>query len=134
MHPTIKTAAAALLCMMPAACQNPEPSGGPLRAEVAGDAVSRLQRVNEMGLRCWIRSGDSDFEALALVPELDTRTSDPRILIVEKGKSQGLPQLVISASGQPARISTFGPLAQSPLSGRINADVLAWAAGRDSCD
>lgn len=115
------------------ACQSPEPAGGPLRAEVAGDAVSQLQRINERALRCWIRSGDRAFENLALVPELDTRTSDPRILVVEKGRAQGLPQLVISASDRPASLVTFGPLTQTALSDRINSDVIAWATGRDSC-
>ncbi|MEM0898334.1 MAG: hypothetical protein AAGI92_00090 [Pseudomonadota bacterium] len=103
-------------------------------AEVdASSSVSALQTINERGLRCWIRSSDSDFRRLALVPELDTRSGDPRILVVERGNSQGLPVLVISASGDPVTIETFGPLASEPLSNRINADIGAWMAGRTSC-
>lgn len=118
------------------ACQtNPEPVEGPLTAQLAGtSAVTTLQRINERALNCWIKSGDADFKNYALVPELDTRTSDPRILIVERGKAQGLPRLVISASGQPVKLVTFGPLTQSSLSARINSDVLAWGAGRKTCN
>lgn len=114
-------------------CQTAEPPGGPLSAEIeASSPVSALQRINELGQQCWIRSGSRDFANLAMVPELDT-TADPRILIVEKGKGQGLPLLVISAAGEPVRITTFGPLVQKPVSNRINADIGAWSAGRNGC-
>lgn len=117
-----------------AACQSLEPPGGVLVAEVdAPSAIIALQRINERGLACWIRSGDRAFRAYQLVPELDTRAGDPRILVMARGDTQGLPQLVISATGDPVRLTTFGPLAGNRVSGRINADVLAWSAGRQSC-
>ena len=117
-----------------AACQSFEPPGGALVAEVdAPSPVQALQRVNERALRCWIQSGDRAFQSFALIPELDTRVGDPRILIVARGQEQGLPQLVIAASGDPVRLTTFGPLADRRLSARINQDVLAWAAGRQGC-
>ncbi|MEN0000866.1 MAG: hypothetical protein AAF940_08275 [Pseudomonadota bacterium] len=107
-----------------------------MSAEVEGtSAVRTLQRVNERALRCWIRSGDRAFRDLALVPELDTRTNDPRLLLVEKDNTRGLPKLVISASeGDSVKITTFGPLTANSLSNRINGDVLAWSAGRSGCD
>ena len=117
----------AAMCLLgfAAACQAFEPPGGPVVAEVdAPSAVAALQRVNERGLQCWIRSGDRAFRGYALVPELDTRTGDPRILIVRRGDQQGLPQLVISAGGDPVRLTTFGPLAGERLSARINGDIL----------
>ncbi|MBO6639519.1 MAG: hypothetical protein JJ920_17380 [Roseitalea sp.] len=132
-----KSVAIAALCggtLLLAACQSFEAPGGSLTAEVdAPSATQALQRVNERGLTCWIRSGDRAFRGYALVPELDTRSGDPRILVVRKGNAQGLPQLVISASGDPVRIVTFGPLTGDRLSARINADVLAWSAGRRGC-
>ena len=116
------------------ACQSFEPPGGVLIAEVdAPSPVIALQRVNERGLQCWIRSGDRAFRAYQLLPELDTRAGDPRILVMARGDTQGLPQLVISATGDPVRLTTFGPLANHGLSGRINAVILAWCAGRQSC-
>ncbi|MEO1702283.1 MAG: hypothetical protein AAFR71_09555 [Pseudomonadota bacterium] len=118
-----------------AGCAPFEPPGGPLVAEVQGaSSIAALQRVNERALTCWIRSGDKAFASFALVPELDTRANDPRILIVKKGDARGLPLLVISASGaDPVQMTTFGSLAYRSLSSRINADILAWSAGRSSC-
>lgn len=119
---------------MVAACQSTEPPGGPLSAQVQGASpVSTLQRINDQALKCWIKSGDKAFAELALVPELDSRANDPRILIVTRGKAQGLPQLVISASDAPVQLSTFGPLASQPISNRINADISAWSAGASGC-
>lgn len=126
-------AAIAIACML-AACARFEPPGGPVVAEVdAPSPTEALQRINERAHACWMRSGDRAFRGYALVPELDTRTGDPRILIVRKASAQGLPELVISAAGDPVRLTTFGPLADKRLSARINGDVLAWSAGRRSC-
>ena len=117
-----------------AACTTFEAPGGALVAEVdAPGPIQALQRINEQALDCWIRSDDRAFRTLALVPELDTRTGDPRILIMRRGNAQGLPELVITASGDPVRLTTFGPLAQRSVSARINGDILAWAAGRQAC-
>ncbi len=107
---------------------------GPFNGEFEGSsATSVLQNINERGLTCWIKSGDKAFRGFALVPELDTRSGAPRILIVKSGQSQGLPQLVIQASGDPIKLSTYGPLAQQRISGRINRDIIAWNTGRKGC-
>lgn len=125
--------AAATACML-AACATFERPGGPVVAEVdASSPTKALQRINERAHACWIRSGDRAFAGYALVPELDTRTGDPRLLIVRNESTQGLPALVISAAGDPVRLTTFGPLANASLSARINGDILAWSAGRRSC-
>lgn len=123
---------AALMAL--AACQTSEPPGGSLNAQVQGEsAVATLQNINIRALNCWIKSGDADFKPYALVPELDSRANDPRILVVKRGKAQGLPQLVISASDTPVQITTFGPLTAQPISNRINADITAWSAGATGC-
>lgn len=115
-------------------CQTNEPPGGSLNAQVQGEsAVSTLQNINARALTCWIKSGDAEFKPYALVPELDSRANDPRILVVQRGKAQGLPQLVISASNTPVQITTFGPLTAQPISNRINADITAWSAGATGC-
>lgn len=111
-----------------------EPAGGPLRIEVASaNGAKVLGAVNELAQKCWIRSGDREFRQLSVIPELDTRTGKPRLLIVERGKSSGLPKLVVEADENPVRITTYGPLASAPVSNRINRDVSAWASGRSAC-
>ncbi|MCR4266275.1 hypothetical protein [Nitratireductor sp. ZSWI3] len=115
------------------ACQS-EPMGGPLSLEVdASSPVAALQRVNAAGARCWIRSGDRRFHGLHMIPELDTAVGRPRLLIMRTDKRQGLPLLVIEASGPPTRIVTYGPLAASATGARVNADIMRWSGGRDGC-
>ncbi|MCC0029147.1 MAG: hypothetical protein H6891_02280 [Brucellaceae bacterium] len=77
--------------LLAAGCQSERP-GGAMQIEVAAAAVPVLQQVNERAHQCWIRSGDRAFRGLAVIPELDTRTGNPRILIVERLKAQGLPR------------------------------------------
>lgn len=116
-----------------AACQT-EPAGGPLIATVDRTAaVAVLQQVNGAAHACWIRSRDRDFADYRLIPELDTRVGKPRLLLVRARTAQGLPQLVIEAEGTPVRLTTYGPLAQGPLSARINTDVTRWATGGSGC-
>lgn len=111
-----------------------EKPGGSLMLEVeASRASTVLADVNEKAQKCWMKSGDRAFRDLALIPELDTRTGKPRLLIVKRGKASGLPQLVIEAHGDPVKISTYGPLAEAPVSARINEDVMAWTTGRTTC-
>jgi hypothetical protein len=110
-----------------------ERTGGTIRVQVDGGNIATLQRVNERALACWIKSNDPAFRKLALVPELDTRAGRPRILVVERGKPQGLPKLVIEAEGTPARMTTYGPLAAAPVSARINDDIIRWAGGAAGC-
>ena len=122
--------AAALLL---ASCQT-EPKGGPLIVTVDNSAATRLlQTVNAEAQACWMKSGDKAFRAYRVIPELDTRIGKPRILLVSAKAAQGLPQLVIEASGSPVRLSTYGPLASQPISGRINSDVSRWATGGKGC-
>ncbi len=96
-------------------------------------AIAVLQRVNNNAQNCWVSSKDRDFKAYRVIPELDTRAGKPRILVVEAKAAQGLPKLVIEAEGKPAKIASYGPLAQSPLSGRINSDISRWAKGSTGC-
>ncbi|MEZ5813014.1 MAG: hypothetical protein R3D45_16525 [Rhizobiaceae bacterium] len=116
-----------------AACQS-EPLGGPLSIEVAATSpITALQAVNDAGRRCWTGSGDHRFRAYRLVPELDTTAGNPRILVTEKGREAGRPQLVIESSGNPVKIETYGPLAHSRLGSRINADIMRWSSGDKRC-
>jgi hypothetical protein len=92
-------------------------------------SVAVLQKINAKAYECWAK--DKAFKAYGIIPELDT-TGTPRILIIPKGKPQALPKLVITANDKS--VQTFGPLAQSPLAPRINADVSRWASGATGCN
>lgn len=106
-----------------------EQIGGPLRFEAEGTALANLQRINRAASRCWI--GTSAFSGLGMVPEFDTRAGKPRILILARGNT--LPKWVIEANGAPAQIVTYGPLTNTPLSARMNDDVIRWSGGNASC-
>jgi hypothetical protein len=113
-----------------AACQKTD-GFAPLNVRDNSAAVAVLQKVNASAQDCWRK--DKEFKGLRVIPELDTMTGKPRILLVEAKAAQGLPKLVIEAEGKPARIASYGPLAQSPLAPRINADVARWAGGDAGC-
>ena len=121
----------AILCaaaLVLTACQS-KPNRPSLPGPSAhAQSVSALQRINSSAYACW--RADKAFKAYGIIPELDT-TGTPRILIIPKGKPQALPKLVITAVGKS--VQTFGPLAQSALAPRINADVARWAAGDAGC-
>ena len=96
-------------------------------------AVALLQTVNSSAQDCWSHKKDSDFRSYRIIPELDTRVGTPRILIVEAKSAQGLPKFVIEASGNPARIATYGPLSREPLGTRMNKDIERWQKGDAAC-
>lgn len=108
--------------------------GGPLSLQIeARDPVVALQSINEAGVKCWVRSSDRAFGNLHLVPELDTSAGRPRLLMLQKGKAEGLPVLVIEAAGSPVTIATYGPLASTRTGGRVNADIMRWSSGQITC-
>jgi hypothetical protein len=97
----------------------------------AANPISVLTAINGNAQKCWRDSGD--FRSLDVVPELDTRAGNPRLLVVERGNAAGLPKLVIEASGNPVKITTYGPLTSSGISARMNDNIIAWSAGRSGC-
>lgn len=113
-----------------AACQKEEKLA-PLTIRDNSAAVALLQKVNSSAQSCWGK--DREFRAYRVIPELDTRTGKPRILVVEAKAAQGLPKYVIEADGKPAKIAAYGPLADGPLGARISSDVARWAGGNSSC-
>lgn len=126
-------AAAALVALAAlAGCRVQPPAGSPVPTGNQA-AVSALQAINASAHECWIRSKDPAFAGLRLIPELDTQYGRPRLLLLRKNSTQGLPVLVIEAYGNPARVETYGPLAATPLGNRIGNDVRRWSAGTRTC-
>ncbi|MCP1199452.1 hypothetical protein [Notoacmeibacter sp. MSK16QG-6] len=98
---------------------------------VSGSSIPTLQRINDTAQRCWMKSGDEAFRPYRIVPELDTRTGKPRILMLRAGRTAGLPELVIELSG--SQIDAYGPIQNTALAGRINRDIVRWGNGDASC-
>jgi hypothetical protein len=112
-----------------AGCQSSRPNA----AGENSAAVALLQHVNESAQTCWIKSKDKDFVSYAVIPELDTQAGKPRILVVDKKASGGLPKLVIEAGGKPIKAAAYGPLLNEPAGNRIGADLKRWTGGSNSC-
>ena len=89
-----------------------------------------LQRIASNAARCW---QGGEIGRYTIIPELDTGAGTPRLLVVERGRGRGLPQLVIEGTAGPTQLRSYGPLATSPLSNRINADIIRWSTGSSSC-
>lgn len=122
-----------LACMALAACQTGEVlRAGPSRV---GDnsALSTMERVAVAAQKCWISGKDPAFAGLRLSPELSSYSGKPRVLAVPGKNIGGLPQLVVEATGNPAKISAYGPLAQGANGPRIGKDITRWAARDSSC-
>ena len=118
---------------MLSACQTaskPRPQG---TITVSRAALPVMERVALGARECWFRSGDPAFKTYKLAPELTSQNGRPRILIVPAKNPNGLPLAVIEATGNPAKLSAFGPLMAQPLGKRIMSDVNRWVAGADGC-
>lgn len=96
-------------------------------------ALPTMERVALGANACWFKSGDAAFRAYKLAPELNSFSGRPRILVVPAHSPEARPLLVVEAEGNPARVSTYGPLLNDASAGRINADVGRWAAGGSGC-
>jgi hypothetical protein len=123
-------AALLLLTACQTAAQKPRPQG---MVVVGRAALPVMERVALGARECWFRSKDPAFKAYRLAPELTSQNGRPRILIVPAQNPNGLPLAVVEASGNPARLSAFGPLMSQPLGRRITSDVNRWVAGGDGC-
>jgi hypothetical protein len=129
--PVLSIATLCVLGLFIAGCQTKKPEKTAKRDNAA--AIALLQKVNSGAQACWVKSKDKAFRNYRVIPELDTRAGKPRILIVEAKKAQGLPKMVIEADGTPAKLSTYGPLSNEPISARINEDVARWRTGSTAC-
>lgn len=119
-------------CSLLPACQTA--SLAPSQPIVVGRAALPVMERVALGAReCWFRSKDPAFKTYKLAPELTSQNGRPRILIVPAKNPNGLPLAVVEASGNPARMSAFGPLMSQSIGQRITADVNRWVAGSDAC-
>lgn len=102
-----------------------------------GALGSTSERMAERIRACWFQSDDENFAAYRQETEITSMSGQPRIILVDRGDSGGLPRLVVTmrtVSGAGTVVSAFGPLTQTPLVTRINADIARWARGGRSCN
>lgn len=116
------------LAVLLAGCQREAP-----RQSVTPAALPTMERVALGANSCWFKSGDANFKAYRLAPELNSFSGRPRILLVPRNSPEARPLLVVQAEGNPAKLAAFGPLLEGPLSGRISSDVNRWAKGNRNC-
>lgn len=101
-----------------------------------GGLGSTSERIADRIRECWFQSGDEAFAAYRQETEITSMSGQPRILLVNRDDRGGLPQLVVTmrtVSGAGTVVSSFGPLTETPLVGRINADLSRWARGSRAC-
>jgi len=101
-----------------------------------GGLGSTSERIAERIRECWFQSGDTAFAAYRQETEITSMSGQPRILLVNRDDRGGLPQLVVTMrtiSGAGTVVSSFGPLTETSLVNRINADLSRWARGSRAC-
>lgn len=101
-----------------------------------GGLGSTSERMAERIRACWFTSGEDSFAGYRQETEITSMSGQPRIILVDRNDSGGLPQLVVTMrtiSGAGTVVSAFGPLTQTPLVTRINADIARWARGSRAC-
>jgi hypothetical protein len=97
-------------------------------------ALPVMERVMLGANRCWFKSGDPQFAAYKMAPELNSYSGTPRILLVKKHSPESRPLLVVQASGAPAKVDAFGPLMNEPqMAARVHKDVNGWIRGGQGC-
>lgn len=101
-----------------------------------GGLGSTSERMADRIRTCWFQSDDANFAGYRQETEITSMSGQPRIILVDRDDSGGLPQLVVNMrtiSGAGTVVSAFGPLTQTPLVTRINADIARWARGSRAC-
>jgi hypothetical protein len=129
----MKRALLALIVAGLAGCQSAPAALESVSRPGDDSALSTMERVAVAAQRCWFAGNDTAFQGLAMSPELTSFSGKPRILAVPRGNIGGLPKLVVEATGNPARISAYGPMMGSADQSRISSDVDRWASGNPSC-
>lgn len=102
-----------------------------------GGLGTTSERMADRIRACWFQSDDENFTGYRQETEITSMSGQPRIILVDRGDSGGLPQLVVTMrtiSGSGTVVSAFGPLTQTPLVTRINADIARWARGSRACN
>ncbi|HEX2256366.1 MAG TPA: hypothetical protein VHG92_06640 [Afifellaceae bacterium] len=102
----------------------------------ANEEPTRLAaRLTERVRSCWFAEDEQGFAGHLYVPELNSFSGRPRILIVRASEPTGLPRLVIqaAAANSGAEVRLFGPMLGETPGRRIERDVARWVGGARDC-
>ncbi|MBL0371409.1 hypothetical protein JJB09_05155 [Rhizobium sp. KVB221] len=125
----VSAAALSALALLAACSSSKKPA-----PSVSIGALPVMERVALGANRCWFKSKDPMFAAYKLAPELNSFSGTPRILLVKKHAPESRPLLVVQATGNPAKMSAFGPLmGDGAISARVHKDVYHWVRGGNGC-
>lgn len=80
-----------------AACQTAQPGPGSLTVKSDKRALSAMEEISLAAGKCWFKSGNKDFRAYRMAPELNSYSGKPRLLIVPSSRPQDRPLAVIEA-------------------------------------
>lgn len=125
---------AAAMASLVAGCMSIDLPEGSYAAR--GGLGTTSERIADRIRTCWFQSGDDAFSPYRQETEITSMSGQPRILLVNRDDRGGLPQLVVTlrtVSGAGTVVSSFGPLTETPLVSRINADLARWARGSRAC-
>ena len=111
----------------------PAPQAYSTAASKADTGLDRMERLTLTANRCWIKSLDPAFAAYTLAPELSSFSGKPRFLLVPRGKPEARPLLVVEGQSGSTHVSTYGPLMNDKIAGRISNDIGRWSNGSASC-
>lgn len=113
------------------ACRSADPAVLPASGKSASLRV--MEQIATRAHKCWFASGDEAFRPYRMANELDSYSGRPRFLLVPAGNFEGLPLLVVEASGPSGKVDVFGPLMQKSVGTRIAKDIRRWQTGSGSC-
>ncbi len=132
--PLAKPFAVLFLAGALAACQSAQPGPGSLTIKSDKRALTAMEEISLAAGKCWFKSGNADFKAYRMAPELNSYSGKPRLLIVPRNRPQDRPLAVIEAQGDPATIHAYGPLMSASTGNRMAADIKGWAKGSSTCN
>lgn len=113
-------------------CQSPTGPGNTATL-MQLNSLHAMEHVAITANKCWFKSKDPQFLPYGMALELYSRTSKPRMMLVNRNTPNGLPLVVIEANGEPATINAFGPLMAKPIGNRISHDIKLWTSGTQRC-
>lgn len=116
-------------------CSAKPPAQDYLSYRGAEEPARLAARLSEQVRSCWFAEGEQGFAGYLYVPELNSFSGRPRILIVRASDPAGLPRLVVQASavGSGSEVRLFGPMLGEAQAQRIERDVGRWAGGAREC-
>lgn len=131
---SIKISALSAVLLALSACQTPDPGITSFSAQ-SDEKIGRLMpRLVALASKCLAGTG-KPFPQYRVSSELNSLSGQPRILLVRRDDTQGLPGLVILGQVQDngTALSVFGRLLSADGDRSVVRNVRSWADGGTDC-